>query len=30
MYDVNSGKILIDMIPSEIRDEYKEVGFSIK
>jgi len=29
MYDISNNKILLDMISPEIRDEYKEVGFSI-
>jgi hypothetical protein len=26
MVEINSGKLLLEMIPKEIRDEYKEVG----
>jgi len=26
MIEINSGKVLLEMIPKEIRDEYKEVG----
>ena len=28
-YDIKSGKILLDMIPKEIRDEYQDIGFTI-
>jgi hypothetical protein len=27
MYDISNNLILLDMIPKEIRDEYKDVGF---
>jgi hypothetical protein len=30
LYDIESKKILLDMIPKEIRDEYKEVGFNLE
>ncbi len=30
MYDINNHKILLDMIPIEIRDDYKDVGFTLK
>ena len=29
MYDVNTNKILLDMIPKEIRDDYKDIGFTL-
>jgi hypothetical protein len=29
MYDISNNLILLDMIPKEIRDEYKNVGFSL-
>jgi hypothetical protein len=27
-YDLKTHKIALDMLPQEIRDEFKEVGFS--
>lgn len=27
MYNINNNLIMLDMIPKEIRDEYKDVGF---
>jgi hypothetical protein len=27
-YDIKTNKIALDMLPPEIRDEFKEVGFS--
>lgn len=27
MYDISNNLILLDMIPKEIRDEYKDIGF---
>lgn len=27
MYDISNNLILLDMIPKEIRDDYKDVGF---
>lgn len=28
-YDIKSGKVLLESLPKELRDEYKEIGFSI-
>jgi hypothetical protein len=30
MYDVETKKILLDMIPKEIREEYSEIGFTLE
>ena len=30
MYDVETKKILLDMIPKEIREEYAEIGFTLE
>ena len=30
MYDIKTNKILLDMIPTEIRKEYEDVGFYLK
>jgi hypothetical protein len=30
MYDVNTNKILLDMVPKEIRDDYTSIGFSLE
>lgn len=30
LYDINTNKILLDMIPSDLRDEFKDIGFSTK
>jgi hypothetical protein len=27
MYDVNTNKILLDMVPKELREEYEDIGF---
>ena len=29
MYNVSTNKILLDMIPKEIRDDYKDIGFTL-
>jgi hypothetical protein len=29
LYDIKTGKIMLDMLPKELRDEYKDVGFSL-
>jgi hypothetical protein len=29
-YDVSTGKILLDSIPKEIREDYKDIGFSLE
>jgi len=29
-YDIKTNKIALDMLPPEIRDEFKEVGFSFQ
>jgi hypothetical protein len=29
MYDISNNLILLDMIPKEIRNEYKDIGFSL-
>jgi hypothetical protein len=29
LYDIETNKILLDMIPKEIREEYKDIGFSL-
>jgi len=28
-YDVKTGKILLDSIPKDIREDYKDIGFSL-
>jgi hypothetical protein len=30
MYDVDTNKVLLDMIPKEIRSDYETIGFSLK
>ena len=30
MYDVNTNKIFLDMLPKEIREDYKDIGFSLE
>jgi len=29
-FDIETNKILLDLLPKEIRDEYKEIGFSLE